>query len=62
MPQNPEFDQSTPLRSIYEQLDMGQFAINPANPINIFTDPNCDYRIRLSNATKKTIQNPYLRR
>ena len=53
VPQNPEFDQSTPLRSIYEQLDMGQFAINPANPINIFTDPNCDYGIRLSNATKK---------
>ena len=53
VPKNPEFDQSTPLRSIYEQLDMGQFAINPANPINIFTDPNCDYGIRLSNATKK---------
>ena len=53
VPQNPEFDQSTPLRSIYEQLDMGQFAINPANPINIFTDPNCDYGIRLSDATKK---------
>ena len=32
---------------------MRQFAINPANPINIFTDPNCDYGIRLSNATKK---------
>ena len=53
VPQNPEFDQSTPLRSIYEQLDMGQFAINPADPINIFTDPNCDYGIRLSNATIK---------
>ena len=53
VPKTPEFDQETSLKSIYEQIDMQQFAINPALPINTILDPNCDYGIRFSNSIKK---------
>ena len=52
VPKTPEFDQTTPLKLIYEQIDMQQFAINPALPINTILDPNCDYTIRFSNAIR----------
>ena len=51
LPDNPEYDQSTPLRLVYEQLDMEQFAINPAQPLNNFLDPNCDYGISIPRTT-----------
>lgn len=45
IPQNPEFDDSTLLSTIYEQIDLNKFALDPNAEIDWFEHPQCDYNV-----------------